>query len=180
MIHIKSLKPLFREILILGPRPHFCIMVSSGQGIFGSRAELETMTCLVRTATELCKQNVQTQAVCQTRSMTLSKGHFHLLGFRAEMLLRLTMTPSHSEKACHMSADKCPQRVHPCQLWPSDGSSTWEFERILNLWNGEVVFCLPGKAYCFPLPEFLDSGRACLLILKRIPVPSALSLPFRV
>lgn len=36
-------------------------------------------------------KNGQTQVVCQARSMRQSKGHFHLRGFGAVMLLRLTI-----------------------------------------------------------------------------------------
>lgn len=114
--------PLYRHFS--GKNPHLAHCHILTQGILKARAylneDLETMICLGQTANELCIRNGQTRAVRQTGSVTQGKGHFHLCGFRAVMLLKLTMARSHCEKTCHVSLDKCPQGAHPCQSRPSD------------------------------------------------------------
>lgn len=99
------------------------------------------MIYFARTANELCIRNGQTQVVCQTRSMMQSKGHFHLRGFGAVMLLRPTITV---EKTCRVSTDKCPQRVHPIRVWTE-----------AECWNGESEFCLPERLNAFLWQRFL-------------------------
>lgn len=131
-------------------------------GHIGWRAKLETMIYLGQTANELCMQNSQTQAVCETRSMMQGKGHFNLWGFRIVMLLRLTMTQSHHEKMCHVSSYKCPQRVHSCQsltIWRKFNPRVWT---EAEFWNGMFEFCLPERLNAFLWQRFsIPVERVC-------------------